>query len=219
MKKGWNCDSNEDNRKYNMYNSAIPIGAWPYAQQRKWLVLKFRLGTYRKIPKISPGAYNFQRPFLRGLFLEGLIYGQIFVFQDQLGYPYSWKEIYPFCFLLLLIWGQFPSTHLEGRFNRGFFALRAWGAYIWRGLYMKGLIFRILRYVPPPPFPAKRTSFLCWQVCYKRTYLKEGEFWANFFWKQYCHTWYLRICCVLSSGVLQCKFTIYSKTETKIMLA
>ena len=29
--------------------------------------------TYRKIPKISPGAYIFQRPFLRGLFLEGLI--------------------------------------------------------------------------------------------------------------------------------------------------
>ena len=30
------------------------------------------LTTYRKIPKISPGAYNFQRPFLRGLYLEGL---------------------------------------------------------------------------------------------------------------------------------------------------
>ena len=25
--------------------------------------------TYRKLPKISPGAYIFQRPFLRGLFL------------------------------------------------------------------------------------------------------------------------------------------------------
>ena len=30
---------------------------------------------YRKIPKISPGAYIFQRPFLRGLFLEGPIFG------------------------------------------------------------------------------------------------------------------------------------------------
>ena len=28
-----------------------------------------------KIPKICPGAYIFQRPFLRGLFLEGLIFG------------------------------------------------------------------------------------------------------------------------------------------------
>jgi len=31
--------------------------------------------TYRKIQKVSPGAYIFQRPFLRGLFLEGLIFG------------------------------------------------------------------------------------------------------------------------------------------------
>ena len=29
------------------------------------------LGSYRKIPKISPGAYVFQRPFLRGLPMEG----------------------------------------------------------------------------------------------------------------------------------------------------
>ena len=25
--------------------------------------------------------------------------------------------------------------YLEGRFNGGFFALRVWGAYIWRGLF------------------------------------------------------------------------------------
>ena len=37
--------------------------------------------------------------------------------------------------------GNFPSTsrwgglYLEGRFNRGFFALLVWGAYIWRGLF------------------------------------------------------------------------------------
>ena len=35
----------------------------------------FTLINYRKIPKISPGAYIFERPFLRGLFLEGLIFG------------------------------------------------------------------------------------------------------------------------------------------------
>ena len=35
---------------------------------------------------------------------------------------------------------------MEGRFNGGFFALRVWGAYIWRGLYMEGLIVGILRY-------------------------------------------------------------------------
>ena len=35
------------------------------------------------------------------------------------------------------------GLYLEGRFNGRFFALRVWGAYIWRGLYMKGLIFGI----------------------------------------------------------------------------
>ena len=42
-------------------------------------------GKYRKIPKISPWAYIFQRPFLRGLYLEGLIYGGKFAFQNRLG--------------------------------------------------------------------------------------------------------------------------------------
>ena len=39
---------------------------------------------YRKIPKVSPGAYIFQRPFLRGLYSEGLIYGGKFAFQNWL---------------------------------------------------------------------------------------------------------------------------------------
>ena len=46
--------------------------------------------SYRKIPKISPGVYIFQRSFLRGLFLEGLIFGGAYVrrefaFQNRLG--------------------------------------------------------------------------------------------------------------------------------------
>ena len=36
------------------------------------------LEIYRKIPKISPGTYIFQRFFLRGLFLEGLFNGGFF---------------------------------------------------------------------------------------------------------------------------------------------
>ena len=48
--------------------------------------------------------------------------------------------------------GNFPSTSPQGAciwrgfFNRGFFALLVWGAYIWSGLYIKRLIFRIFRY-------------------------------------------------------------------------
>ena len=41
--------------------------------------------VYRKLPKISPGTYIFQRPFMRGLFLEGLIFGGKFSFQNRLG--------------------------------------------------------------------------------------------------------------------------------------
>ena len=39
----------------------------------------------RKIPKISPRAYIFQKPFLRGLYSEGLIYEVEFAFQNRLG--------------------------------------------------------------------------------------------------------------------------------------
>ena len=101
---------------------------------------------YRKIPKISLGAYIFQRTFLRGLFLEGLIFGGAYLRREicvskSIGLACSGKEIYHFCFVLLCIWGQIPSTsppgglYSEGRFNEGFFALRFWGAYTWRGLF------------------------------------------------------------------------------------
>ena len=46
------------------------------------LVLEKKPWIYRKIPKISPRAYIFQRPFLRGLFLEGLIFGGAFLWRE-----------------------------------------------------------------------------------------------------------------------------------------
>jgi len=66
----------------------------------------------------------------------------------SIGLACSGKEIHHFYFVLLCIQGQIPSTsppsglYSEGRFNGGFFALRFWGAYIWRGLF-----FGILRYL------------------------------------------------------------------------
>ena len=97
---------------------------------------------YRKIPKISPGAYIFQRPFLRGLFLEGPIFGEAYVRREicvskSIGLACSGKEIYHFCLVLLCIRQQIPSTsppgglYSEGRFNLRVFWF--WGAYIWRG--------------------------------------------------------------------------------------
>ena len=48
--------------------------------------------------------------------------------------------------------GNFTSTSPLGAYigrvdlTGGGFVLPVWGAYIWRGLYMEGLIFRILQY-------------------------------------------------------------------------
>ena len=64
--------------------------------------------TYRKIPKISPGAYIFQRPFLRSLFLEGLIFGGAYLRREicvskSIGLYLKLEVIYHFCFVLLCI--------------------------------------------------------------------------------------------------------------------
>ena len=60
------------------------------------------------------------------------------------------KFIVFLCFALYLSaiskYKPLGGLYLEGRFSGGFFTLPVWGAYIWRGLYMEGLIFGILRY-------------------------------------------------------------------------
>ena len=84
----------------------------------------------RKISKISPGAYIVQRPFLMGLYSEGLIYGGKFPFQNRLGQPYSWKQTYHFFFVLLCIGGKFSKYKPRG----------GGGAYIWRGNLTEGFL-------------------------------------------------------------------------------
>ena len=81
------------------------------------------------------------------------MYGGKFTFQNRLGQLGSGKEIYHFCFLLLCIRGQIPSTSLpgglysEGRFNGGFFALEILGGLYLEGFIHGGLILGILRYL------------------------------------------------------------------------
>ena len=86
-----------------LYREAPPRGPTPYPLK------------YHKIPKISPGAYIFQRPFLRGLFLEGPILGKAYVRREicvikSAGLACSGNEIYHFCFVLLCTRGQILST-------------------------------------------------------------------------------------------------------------
>ena len=106
---------------------------------------------YYKIPKISPGAYIFQKPFLRGLFLEGPIFGRAYVRREicvlnSIGLACSEKEIYHFCFVLLCIRGQILSTTppeayiRRGDSTKGFLryefgGLIFGGAYTLRGLF------------------------------------------------------------------------------------
>ena len=110
---------------------------------------------YRKIPKVSPQAYIFQRPFLRGLFLDVLIFGGAYLQREicvskQIGraQPYSWKEIYHFCFVLLVFEGNFLSTSPRGAYiqrgdlTEGFLRQEFRGlifgeAYTWRGLFLE----------------------------------------------------------------------------------
>ena len=48
------------------------VGQWGFNHDPK----------YHKMSKISPGAYIFQRPFLRGLFLEGLIFRGAYLLRE-----------------------------------------------------------------------------------------------------------------------------------------
>ena len=79
--------------------------------------------------------------------MEGLIFGGAYVQREicvskSIGLACSGKEIYHFCFVLLCIRGQIPSTsppeglYSEGRFNGGF--LR----YDFGGLLFRGAYFR-----------------------------------------------------------------------------
>ena len=85
---------------------------------------------HRKIPKISPGAYIFQRLFLMGLSTDGNLRFKIHRASLIVGGKFT-----VFALLYFAFEGNFPSTspsgglYLEGRFNGGFFALPIWGAY------------------------------------------------------------------------------------------
>ena len=77
---------------------------------------------YRKIPKISPGAYIFQKPFLRGLFLEGNLRFKLEKASLIIGSEFTVFALFYFVFE-----GNFLSTRL-------------WGVYIWRGDLTEGFL-------------------------------------------------------------------------------
>ena len=105
-----------------------------------------RAFDYRKIPKTAPGAYIFPRPFLRGLYSEGLIYGGKFAFQNLIvGRKFTVFALFDFVFE-----GNFQvqvpggAYIWRGDLTGGFYvtSLGGGGAYTWRGLFSE--VYRIL---------------------------------------------------------------------------
>ena len=100
---------------------------------------------YRKISKNKPRGLYFSKTLF-----EGLIWREICV-SKSIGLAFIvGRKFIVFALFYSLFEGNFQvqapgGLYLKGRFNGGFFALRILGAYIWRGVYMEGLIFRILR--------------------------------------------------------------------------
>ena len=79
-----------------------------------------RQRKYRKFPKINPGAYIFQRPFLRGLSTEGILRFKI-----------NWAR--------LIVGSKFTVLALFYFVFEGNFQVQApRGAYIWRGNLTEG---------------------------------------------------------------------------------
>ena len=106
---------------------------WVGMMGLKNLIRREHLEGYRKIPKISPGAYIFQRPFLRGLFLEGLIFRRGLSTEGNLRFKIEWashivgSKFTVFALFYFVFEGNFPSTSPRG-------------AYIWRGDLTEGFL-------------------------------------------------------------------------------
>ena len=97
----------------------------------KWKLFGRTL-TYRKILKISFGAYTFKGVF-KGLILGGAYLQREICISKSIGLALFLERNLPFFFVLLCIWGQFQAQ--APRWGWG----GAW-AYIWRGDFMEGFL-------------------------------------------------------------------------------
>ena len=74
--------------------------------------------TYRKIPKISPGAYIFQRALFEGLIFVGAYIRRGICTEGNLRFQIDWASLYTRANSKYKTPG---SSYSEGRFNGGFF--------------------------------------------------------------------------------------------------
>ena len=120
------------------YRHPVEVGGNVFIIHSKIHLREISFNAYRKIPYIS---FYFSKALLEGLIFRGAYLRREICVSKSIGLTCSGKEIYHFCFVLLCIQEEIPSTsppgvlYSEGRFNGGFFALRFWGAFILRGLF------------------------------------------------------------------------------------
>ena len=102
------CKSKQNSRKATTLYCRVLAGCFVLGERGVILDGKIK-GKPRKLSKISLGAYIFQRPFLRGLLLEGLIFGgayllrEIFVYKSiRLASQFEVNLPFFLCFTLYL---------------------------------------------------------------------------------------------------------------------
>ena len=89
--------------------------------------------TYRKIPKISPGAYIFSKTLLEGLIFGGAYIRRGLSTDGKLRFKIDWASLIVgskftiFALFYFVFEGNFPSTSPRG-------------AYIWRGDLTEGFL-------------------------------------------------------------------------------
>ena len=110
------------------------------------ILLLIAVRCYRKIQKICPRAYIFQRPFLRAYFWRGLSTGKNLRFKIDRASLIVGSKFTVFALFYFVFEGNFPSTSPQGAYiwredlTEGFLRYRfGWlifgGAYTWRGLF------------------------------------------------------------------------------------
>ena len=123
-------------------------------------------GEYRKIPKISPGAYIFLKALFEGLIFEGAYIRRGLSTEGNLRFKIDWanhivgSKFTVFALFYFVFEGNFPSTSprvayiwrgdlTEGFLRYRFGGLIFGGAYTWRGVVMATQFTYKPKQVPP----------------------------------------------------------------------
>ena len=122
------CDNSRSS--HSLADRATRLGELPYLSRKQDQI---KLTDYRKIPKISPGAYIFQRPFFEGLIFGGAYIRRRLSTEGNLRFKTDWASLivgskFTVSALFYFVFeNNFPSTSAPPPGGGGFCG----GAYFW----------------------------------------------------------------------------------------